>query len=91
MKEFWNARYSQKEYVYGINPNQYFEQQLRKLKQGQILLPAEGEGRNAVFASEQGWEVDAFDISESGKGKALKLTILTRDRILYLVDSIFCA
>lgn len=73
MKEFWNERYSEDEYVYGENPNEYFKESLSKLKVGKILLPCDGEGRNAVFAATQKWEVTAFDQSEEAKKKALLL------------------
>lgn len=72
-KEFWDERYSNPEYVYGVEPNVYFREQLQKLSPGTILLPAEGEGRNAVFAARNGWNVFAFDQSEQGKIKALRL------------------
>lgn len=36
-------------------------------------MPGEGEGRNAVFAAQKGWEVFAFDQSETGRTKALQL------------------
>lgn len=71
--DFWNKRFSLKEYIYGDMPNAYIEEQLPKLKPGRILFPAEGEGRNAVFAATKGWEVSAFDPSEAGKKKALQL------------------
>lgn len=74
MKEFWDERYQQKEYVYGVHPNQFLAEQLIKIPHaGDILFPCEGEGRNAVFAATSGWRVDAFDYSESGKVKALQL------------------
>ncbi len=69
----WNTRYAQDKYVYGEEPNIFFSEQLSKLKTGNLLLPAEGEGRNAVFAAKLGWLVDAFDFSISAKEKALKL------------------
>lgn len=72
MKELWNQRYSLEEYKYGKEPNQFFKEELSKLKSGLIILPGEGEGRNAVYAAACGWEVDAFDFSEEGKIKALK-------------------
>jgi hypothetical protein len=71
--EFWNNRYAEPNYAYGLQPNEFFAAQLKKLPVGKILLPAEGEGRNAVFASKLGWEVHAFDTSEIGKYKALAL------------------
>ena len=73
MKESWNNRYSNREYVYGTQPNDYFKQEIEKLSIGKLLLPAEGEGRNAVFAAKLGWDVHAIDMSERGKEKALKL------------------
>ncbi|MEJ8803396.1 class I SAM-dependent methyltransferase [Pontibacter sp. H249] len=73
MQEFWNERYRQEEMIYGSEPNVFFKEQLEKLKPGKLLLPAEGEGRNAVFAALNGWQVLAFDYSEAGRAKAEKL------------------
>ncbi|PRX50699.1 class I SAM-dependent methyltransferase [Salegentibacter salegens] len=73
MKDFWNERYADKDYVYGQAPNEYFKEKIDEMRPGKILLPAEGEGRNAVYAALQQWEVSAFDISEKGKEKALNL------------------
>lgn len=71
--ERWNERYSKSEFAYGEQPNEYLREQLEKLPAGTILFPAEGEGRNAVFAAKHGWTVSAFDISIEGKKKALRL------------------
>ena len=73
MNDFWNERYATKEYAYGIEPNQFYKEQLEKLNSGKILFPAEGEGRNAVYAAKKGWDVFAFDPSVEGKRKAEKL------------------
>lgn len=40
-----------------------FKQELAKHKPGKILLPAEDEGRNAVYAAKLGQEVYVFDSS----------------------------
>ena len=71
--ERWNDRYSNEEFAYGEEPNNYLKEQIEKLNPGTILFPAEGEGRNAIYAAKLGWKVAAFDISEEGKNKALKL------------------
>lgn len=75
MKEQWDERYAASEYIYGISPNRWFAEKLTQLKPGLLLLPAEGEGRNAVYAAKKGWEVLAFDQSEEGRKKALKLAL----------------
>lgn len=84
----WNERYTQPGYLYGTNPNFYFEQVIRKLKPGQLLLPAEGEGRNAVFAATLGWDVSAFDQSEAARAKALSLAAGRNVKIDYRVGDV---
>ena len=81
----WNDRYSSEEFAYGEDPNNYLKEQLEKLNPGAILFPAEGEGRNAIFAAKSGWKVSAFDISEEGKNKALKLAAANNVSIDYQV------
>ena len=71
---FWDERYSSTEYVYGKRPNQFFKEQMDKITApGKLILPGEGEGRNAVYAASLGWTVDAFDQSSFAKLKALQL------------------
>lgn len=55
---------------------------------GKILFPAEGEGRNAVFAATLGWTVSAFDISIEGKKKALLLAEKNQVPIDYQVGEL---
>jgi 2-polyprenyl-3-methyl-5-hydroxy-6-metoxy-1,4-benzoquinol methylase len=71
--EKWNNRYRDNEYAYGEEPNNYLKEQLTVLNVGNILFPAEGEGRNAVFAAGLGWTVHSFDISAAGRDKAMRL------------------
>jgi len=73
MKEFWDSRYSAETYAYGEEPNAFLKSVLPQFEPKTILFPAEGEGRNAVFAAELGWQVSAFDQSSEAKKKALKL------------------
>ncbi len=88
MKEFWDQRYSEGIYVYGTEPNAFFRQQIAQLVPGKLLLPAEGEGRNAVYAASKGWETDAFDYSESGRKKALQLAADQQVSIRYDLEDI---
>lgn len=64
MSKMWDQRYAESKYIYGKNANAFFEEQLNLLGSGKILLPGEGEGRNAAYAASKGWEVDAFDYSK---------------------------
>jgi len=84
----WNDRYSSEEFAYGTAPNNFLKEQLEKLTPGSILFPAEGEGRNAVFAAQIGWKVSAFDISAEGKNKAFKLAEANNVEIDYQVGEL---
>lgn len=84
--EFWNNRYKSNDYAYGTEPNTFFKEWIDKLQPGKILLPAEGEGRNAVYAAKLGWYVIAFDNSFEAKNKAMKLADNNNVKINY-----FCA
>lgn len=84
----WNERYSKKEFAYGEQPNNYLKEQLDKLDVGAILFPAEGEGRNAVYAAKLGWKVSAFDISIEGQNKALQLAETHHVKIDYQVGEL---
>jgi 2-polyprenyl-3-methyl-5-hydroxy-6-metoxy-1,4-benzoquinol methylase len=86
--ERWNDRYSKEEFAYGKQPNNYLKEQLEKLDVGTILFPAEGEGRNAVFAAKLGWTVSAFDISIEGKNKAFRLAATNNVTIDYQVGEL---
>ncbi len=86
--ERWNERYGKPEFAYGELPNNYLKGQLNRLNSGSILFPAEGEGRNAVYAAKLGWNVSAFDISEAGKSKALQLAKSNDVSINYQVGAL---
>jgi hypothetical protein len=85
MQEFWDNRYKEKKFAYGETPNKYLKEQLSLFVPGKILFPAEGEGRNAVFAAQSSWRVSAFDLSEEGKKKADLLAEKNHVKINYKI------
>jgi 2-polyprenyl-3-methyl-5-hydroxy-6-metoxy-1,4-benzoquinol methylase len=89
MKSIWNQRFSESDYAYGREPNQFLKEVLQNINSGKILFPAEGEGRNAVFAASLGWEVDALDFCEAGKVKAEKLACEQNVKVNYWLEDLF--
>jgi len=87
MSEFWNERYASEKYVYGEEPNIFFKQEIDKLNSGKLLLPGEGEGRNAVYAAKKGWKVLAYDQSKTACEKALQLAKKNDTTIEYIVTT----
>ncbi len=88
MQQFWDERYQETDHVYGEAPNAYFKAFIDQQKPGTLLLPAEGEGRNAIYAASRGWVVEAFDFSPVAREKALKQAAAKGVRIRYDVQDI---
>jgi SAM-dependent methyltransferase len=73
----WDERYDKGMYVYGKEPVVFLEQQIDRLGSGKALVLAAGEGRNAVYLAQQGFDVVAVDISAKGLEKC---SALARER-----------
>lgn len=69
-REDWNARYSGTELVWTAEPNRFLVAEVAGLPAGRALDLAAGEGRNAVWLAEQGWDVTAVDFSDAALAKA---------------------
>ncbi|MBE0442977.1 MAG: class I SAM-dependent methyltransferase [Psychrobacter sp.] len=70
----WDERYSGTEFAFGTEPNDFLRETFEQIPAGgRVLCLAEGEGRNAVFLAEQGYDVTAMDMSEVGLIKAVQL------------------
>jgi len=83
----WDKRFGRKEFALGKEPNPLLKRHIHLLPKGRALDVATGEGRNAVFMAQNGFEVDAVDISEKGLKKARKLAREKRVKInTFLVD-----
>ena len=85
MSQAWDERYKDPEFAYGKEPNLFFKEWLPKFEPGSILMPADGEGRNGVFAAQLGWKVTSFDLSAEGKAKALQLAKENSVTLEYIV------
>jgi len=70
----WDERYNTDSYFYGTEPNDFLKESVKALPiKGQVLCLAEGEGRNAVYLAEQGFDVTAMDGSPVGLEKLKSL------------------
>ena len=88
----WDERYAATELVWSAGPNQFVEQALTDLPPGRALDLACGEGRNARWLAEQGWQVTAMDFSpvaiEKGRRLAEELADDQADRIDWQVGDV---
>jgi SAM-dependent methyltransferase len=72
-QEEWDERYAGTELVWTAEPNQFVVEELAGDTPGRALDLGTGEGRNAIWLAEQGWQVTAVDFSAVGLAKAAKL------------------
>ncbi len=88
MNQKWDNRYKDQEFAYGKEPNVFFKEWLQKFEPGSILMPADGEGRNGVFAAQLGWQVTSFDLSVEGQSKAMQLAKENHVTLDYIVGDL---
>ena len=69
----WNQRYRDSELVWSAGPNRFVEELCRDLTPGRSIDLAAGEGRNAIWLAEQGWDSTALDYSDVAIDKARQI------------------
>ena len=86
MSDFWNQKFEQSPGLYGQAPNAWFESSVQRmqLSPGHASLPGEGEGRNAAFLLQKGWQVTALDGSETAIEHARKKLKAFGEKFTYL-------
>lgn len=77
----WDERYAATGLVWSSGPNQFVERELSDLAPGRALDLGCGEGRNALWLAERGWQVTAMDFSAVGVAKGRRLS----DRVDWVV------
>ncbi|MBI1758435.1 MAG: class I SAM-dependent methyltransferase [Actinobacteria bacterium] len=65
----WDTRYASEEFVWSIDANRWVVAELAELPPGRALDIAAGEGRNAIWLAEHGWDVTAVDFSGEALAK----------------------
>ena len=72
-QQYWNEKFAATDdLVYTETVNRFVKQHCEDLPKGKMIDLAGGEGRNAIFFAEKGWQVENIDISNVGLTKFLK-------------------
>lgn len=69
----WDQRYSGPDLVWGAGPNRFVTEEVAALAAGRAIDLGTGEGRNAIWLAERGWQVTAVDFSAAGLARAGRL------------------
>jgi SAM-dependent methyltransferase len=86
----WDGKYSTKGFPDDSRPNSFLRRNIRLIGQGRALDVAAGDGRNAVFLAQNGWTVDAVDISRVGLRKAQQLASRKKVKIQTIQSDLDC-
>lgn len=73
-KEVWNERYANRDLIWSAGPNRLFAAEVANLEPTTALDAACGEGRNALWLAEQGWQATGVDFSDVAIGKARRIS-----------------
>jgi SAM-dependent methyltransferase len=66
----WNERYAASELVWSAGPNAFVVEHASGLPPGRAIDLAGGEGRNAIWLAEQGWDTELVEFSTVAIEKA---------------------
>lgn len=69
-EEYWDTRYAQSDRMWSGRPNSALVREAGDLAPGSALDLGCGEGADAIWLAERGWEVTAVDISGVALGRA---------------------
>lgn len=61
---YWDRRYSERTSLWSGQPNAVLVSEVRGIKPGKALDVGCGEGADAVWLAEQGWDVTALEVSQ---------------------------
>jgi SAM-dependent methyltransferase len=89
----WDERYAATPLVWSAGPNAFVAAELADLAPRRALDLACGEGRNALWLAERGWQVTALDFSAVavGKGRRMADARGVSGRVAWVVGDVLAA
>ncbi len=72
-RDVWNTRYAERDLIWSAEPNRFLVAEVSDMPPGRAIDIGAGEGRNALWLAEQGWEVTAVDFSNVAIDKGRRI------------------
>jgi 2-polyprenyl-3-methyl-5-hydroxy-6-metoxy-1,4-benzoquinol methylase len=63
-RDFWNGKFSDPQTQFNHQPSRLLVDAIQGRTPGRALDLGMGEGRNAIFLAQQGWQVTGVDLSD---------------------------
>jgi len=87
-QDYWNGKFSDPKTAFNRSPNQMLVEAIRERKPGLAVDLGMGEGRNAVYLAQQGWQVTGVDQSDVAVGQAKKRALEAGVKLDAVVDDL---
>ena len=87
-RDNWDQRYASRDLVWSAGPNLKFSEEIAELTPGSALDVACGEGRNAIWLAENGWDVTGIDFSNVGIDKSTQIAVRKAVNVNWIVADI---
>jgi len=88
--EHWNRYFKAEHPTFNTKPNGFLVEMLKGRQPGDALDVAMGQGRNAIWLAQQGWDVTGFDIADDAvaiaKENAARLGVKIKTEIKRIED-----
>ncbi len=84
----WDEKYAGQSVPRSLEPDEWLVQCAAGLPKGRALDLACGLGHNAIWLAQQGWTVDAIDISPTGITLATKLANNQQQQVNWIVEDL---
>jgi SAM-dependent methyltransferase len=83
---FYNKHYARRNPIYSSAPNAFLVETVQDLRPGRALDVGMGDGRNAIFMAQRGWDVTGIDLAEVGVARAKKRAADLRIKLNALIQ-----
>jgi len=87
-RDFWNGKFSDPKTAFNRSPNQLLVDAIRDRKPGLAVDLGMGEGRNAVYLAQQGWQITGVDMSDVAVAQAKKRALEAGVKLDAVVDGL---
>lgn len=87
-RDFWNAKFADPTTQFNRQPSRLLAEAIRNRPSGQALDLGMGEGRNAIFLAQQGWQATGVDLSDVAVAQAKTRAAQVHVNISAVVDNL---
>jgi SAM-dependent methyltransferase len=87
-RDFWNNRYRDPKTEFNRQPSRLLVEAVRERQPGEAIDLGMGEGRNAIYLAQHGWQVTGVDLSDVAVAEAKRRAAQLGVRVNAVIDGL---